>query len=249
MHNLNSTEIRIAIVIPSYREDTALPTLLRQLSKKLTIEDAIIIVDDSPAPESAIIERKCKEATESSGAQFHFISCGIKSGRGHAIRRGMIFAMNCFEHLEFIIECDADGSHTVTDIIRLRDSKIQAHLLIGSRYLAGSQIIGWPISRRVFSLLLNKMIPKLLSINITDITNGLRRYSTIATSNILDVPQENIGFIYLTEQAIILNEAKLNYAEVPVTFINRTEGKSTVTILEIFRSMQGIHKLIKKSRR
>ena len=246
MQNLESEEVQIAVIIPSYREFDALPTLLKELGKKLRVQDAIIVVDDSPQKESLIIEKNCRNALENSSAKFLFVGSGMKSGRGHAIRRGLLIARDRFKNLKYAIECDADGSHRVQDIIKMRDYKYSVDLLIGSRYLSESKIQGWPISRRVFSRLLNKLIPVLLLINVTDLTNGLRRYSIAAITKILETPQVNPGFIYLSEQALIVHKSKLSISEIPITFINRVEGESTVTLREIILSLKGVQKLIKK---
>lgn len=246
---VDSNSIRTAIIIPSYREMHALPTLLKELSKKLRLEDAVIVVDDSPKDESRIIEKKCYESFGQSASQLTFVNRGIKSGRGSAVRRGMLIAYEKYKNLNYVIECDADGSHRVPDIIKLRDSVLSVDLLIGSRYLPGSKIQGWPLSRRLFSFLLNFLIPKMLSIKISDITNGLRRYSITAISRLLASPQENSGFIYLSEQALILEKSKSRIEEIPITFINRLEGESTVTIHEIINSIQGIRKIISMNRR
>jgi dolichol-phosphate mannosyltransferase len=78
---------------------------------------------------------------------------------------------------------------------------------------------------------------------VSDITNGLRRYSSVAIDRILATKQENSGFIYLSEQAIIVKNANLTIAEIPIVFVDRTLGKSTVTWREISSSLLGVAKL------
>jgi dolichol-phosphate mannosyltransferase len=156
----------------------------------------------------------------------------------------MKMALELYPRVKFIIECDADGSHRVEDILKLMQSENTADLIIGSRYLDESQIIGWPVSRRIFSFCLNILIPKLVHVPVQDITNGLRRYTTDTTRKILENPQRNLGFIYLSEQAIIVERSGLSISEIPITFIDRTLGKSTVTWREIYGSIVGITQLI-----
>lgn len=247
MFTIESDRIRVAIIIPSYRETFALPTLLKELGSKLRVEDAVIVVDDSPFSESRIIEKKCMDSLGNSRTKLIFINCGTKTGRGNAVRRGMLIACDQFKNLEYVIECDADGSHRVPDIVKLRDSEQPVDLLIGSRYLPNSQIWGWPLSRRVFSFLLNFLIPRILSIDIKDITNGLRRYSSAAVKKILASPQENSGFIYLSEQALILKKSNSSITEIPIIFTNRIQGDSTVTIHEIIQSVRGIKRIISEN--
>jgi dolichol-phosphate mannosyltransferase len=163
-----------------------------------------------------------------------------KLGRGSAVRRGMQYCRKHFSNLQYFIECDADGSHQVLDIVKLRDNQSKVDLIIGSRYLPQSQIIGWSIQRRVFSRLLNFTIPQVLRIPVRDITNGLRRYSPQSIDYILKVKQLNTGFTYLSEQILIVHTKGLSILELPIIFIDRVSGKSTVTYKEIFNSIKGI---------
>jgi dolichol-phosphate mannosyltransferase len=113
-------------------------------------------------------------------------------------------------------------------------------VVIGSRYLPQSQIIGWPISRIFFSKVINFIIPKLLSLEITDVTNGLRRYSKNAIALLLEHPQYNTGFIYLTEQLLHINNSHISIEEIPIVFRNRSLGKSSVTFKEVLASILGL---------
>jgi dolichol-phosphate mannosyltransferase len=237
-------DITTVVIIPSYNETLALPQLLRDLKPGLSTNDALIVMDDSPKEVSALIYQRCQEVVGDSDFQFMFQTSDGKSGRGAAIRRGMVIALAEFPNAKKFIECDADGSHRPMDIMNIKTSSSDADLLVGSRYLSASKIEGWPVSRRVFSWLLNRIIPKIMQIELHDITNGLRRYSRAATEKIVSQPQLNSGFIYLSEQAIYINRAGMKIDEVPTVFINRTLGMSTVTWREIDSSLRGILKLI-----
>jgi len=239
-----SVQITSAIVIPSYKETLALPLLLSELKSGLTKKDVVIVVDDSPVDIALLVHQSCLRSLDGAECEFRFIPSGEKKGRGGAVRRGMQIAINEYPNCQSIIECDADGSHRVEDILKVKNSMVQNDLLIGSRYLPDSAIIGWPLSRRVFSLILNKLIPMLVRIPIKDITNGLRKYSMASIQAILEHPQQNYGFIYLSEQAIIVRNYGLSISEVPITFVDRSLGTSTVTTHEILQSIKGVVKLI-----
>ena len=238
--------MRCAIIIPSYKEFLALPHLLEQLSPELNVSDAVIICDDTKESEKHLIIQACQEALRNSKSCLIFSMATTKSGRGGAVRRGMQLAKSKYKNLEIIIECDADGSHRPIDIMKLKNHPSHADLLIGSRYLPTSRIVGWPISRKLFSWVLNMTIPRFLKIPLTDITNGLRRYSLPAIQAVLAAPAQNTGFIYLSEQAILITDKNLTTEEIPTEFINRQEGKSTVGWKEVVGSLIGIFKLLLK---
>jgi dolichol-phosphate mannosyltransferase len=233
-------EITHAIIIPSYNEQEALPSLLKKLVLGLSAKDSIIVVDDSETTVSQRINELCLEILDSASCHFSFVATGSKGGRGAAVRKGMIFADNTFPNLQFVLECDADESHRAEDILKILRLTSNSDLVIGSRYMKESAIRGWPISRRIFSFFLNVTIPRIVGIKITDITNGLRRYSRSAYKTVICTTPINAGFIYLTEQAVLVSDANLSISEVPITFENRVLGQSTVTSKEILDSLKGI---------
>jgi dolichol-phosphate mannosyltransferase len=238
LEQLNS--IKFVIAIPSYNEVASLPILIKRLSLFLRSEDAVLILDDSSIDNKVEIQSLTREVFIGSKGILLFSNSDEKLGRGSAVRRGMQFCKKHFPNLQYFIECDADGSHQVSDVIKLRDHQSKIDLVIGSRYLSKSQIIGWPMQRRIFSRLLNFIIPKMLRVPVRDITNGLRRYSPQAIDYILKVKQLNTGFTYLSEQIFIVHTKGLSIFELPIIFIDRVSGKSTVTYKEVFNSIKGI---------
>lgn len=244
-----NNQVSTVFIIPSYNETLALPELLRELTTGLTDRDAVIIMDDSSPKIFEEIKQLCMESTKDSKFLLMFDNSGSKTGRGAAVRRGMAIALSEFSIVERIIECDADGSHRSEDILMIKNSASTSDLLVGSRYLNSSKIVGWPLSRRIFSWILNQSLPRLTQVNLHDITNGLRRYSKNAVIKVLSEKQKNKGFIYLSEQAILISRAGMVLSEEPITFIDRTLGKSTVTRREILDSFYGIINLVLANRK
>ena len=244
-----NAQVSTVIIIPSYNETLALPELLRELKLGLMKQDAVIVVDDSPPETSLEIKRLCLESIDDCEFDFRFDQSGGKSGRGAAVRRGMVLAISEFPNLEKVLECDADGSHRPVDILQIKNSLSSADLLVGSRYLSSSKIVGWPVTRRAFSWFLNRSIPRATGVNLQDITNGLRRYSKAAVGKVLSEKQTNKGFIYLSEQAILISRAGMAISEEPIIFVDRTLGRSTVTWREISTSLYGIFQLVIANRK
>lgn len=238
LEQLNS--IKCVIAIPSYNEVTSLPILIKELSLVLNSEDAVLILDDSPLDNQEKIKSLVTKSFIDCNGMLLFLNSDKKHGRGSAVRRGMQLSRKNFPNIKYFIECDADGSHQVLDIIKLRDHGSKTDLLIGSRYLKESQIIGWSLQRKIFSRLLNFIIPRLLQIPVKDITNGLRRYSPRTIDCILKINPINNGFTYLSEQLLIAHSKGLSILELPIVFIDRVSGKSTVTYKEIIYSIKGI---------
>jgi dolichol-phosphate mannosyltransferase len=239
---------RIALVIPSYNESEALAVFLRELLPLLPEDAAIVIADDSNPEISTIIQGQVEAVNMDKHRQIFFDCADVKTGRGAAVKRGMKIAVGKFPNLEFVIECDADGSHTPKDVLSVIQHAAKCDLVIGSRYLSQSKISNWPLLRKVFSRILNFAIPRILKIPVKDITNGLRRYSIEASKLLISIESMNLGFVYLSEQASIIKKAELSICETPIHFINRTLGESTVTSKEVIDSIIGIRKIIQSKR-
>ncbi len=234
-----------ALIFPTYREFESLKVLLGSIVPELKESDAVVICDDTGEEFEEMISRDVSEVFRDSKCRVFFSFAKSKSGRGAAVFRGMELSTQMFPNLKFILESDSDGSHRSQDVIRILRSE-DADFRIGSRYLKESKIIGWPLSRRFFSSLLNKLIPKILDLGCTDATNGLRRYSVSCVKVLLARGITNTGFIYLSEQAVILSRAGYSITEIPITFVNRTHGESSVGLREIRDSILGILFILRK---
>ena len=226
----------LLIIIPAYNEGKNLIELL----KKIRSENenwSIIIVDDSESLETNKLIENYKEK------KIYYIKRDLKMGRGSAVRFGFEYSKK--NKFDYVLEMDADLSHNPFEIKLLLNKLISKKhdLVIGSRYLKNSKIIGWPIKRRIFSKLSNFLAKCLFGFGLTDYTNGFRVYNADAINELIKYPIENKGFMYLTETFTILKKKNFKISEQATVFINRKKGSSTLRLSEILRSLVGIIKL------
>ena len=240
---------QIALVIPTFNESESMHDLCENL-EQLKFEFPalhIIFVDDSPNGLTSFAINTQLEQRSAIKDHCTLIQRNSKLGRGSAVRDGFLSVSNDESFLYFL-ECDADGSHDlqgIRDVITtLRDNEF----VIGSRYLPQSQIVGWPFTRRLFSKIINLTLRFLFGLRTHDFTNGLRGYSRRSVTEILASNQMNTGFIYLTEQILLLNRVGINPIEIPITFIDRKKGESSVTYRELLDSAIGVFSLRLKHR-
>ena len=244
MRGQKQIEVKRIIVIPTYNETGSLESFLSALVPKCSSHTAIVICDDSgPHLNHFYISLASKLRTKD-GPEILVDFSNTKNGRGNAVLRGFKLSLINYPNSELFLECDADESHRVKDILMILDYNPNSEFVIGSRYLPQSEIVGWPTSRRVFSRMLNSLIPMSLRIKTSDATNGLRRYSRRAVEALLRSHLRTSGFIVLSEFALILKYNNIHPEDVPTTFINRHIGSSTVTYRELLNSAKGLIKLI-----
>lgn len=232
-------------IIPSYCEINSLPKFLNELAPIITLRDKIVICDDSPIEIAFKLEKICREISKKYKRELSFLHNLSKDGRGAAVLRGMKYSYNEFPEALYFVECDADGSHRPIDIINLRSEHDATSLIIGSRYLKHSKIQNWSLRRRFLSKFLNILIPKLFKLKVKDITNGLRSYSRESVALLISKCQTANGFIYLSEQLILIVGSGFSIKEVPIIFSNRISDKSTVTIKDLINSLKQVYLLLK----
>ncbi len=230
----------IAVIIPAYNESKNINKLILKINFYLN-KPNIFVVDDSPNFETAAIIKKKK-------IRINYFHRKKKSGRGSAV----IFALKKIvkkRNINTVIEMDADFSHPPKEIRRNLNFflKNNLDLLIGSRYLKKSKIINWPLSRKILSYLSNKLARLLLSIDVTDYTNGFRIYS-LKSCKIITKRCGKIGdgFIILSEILQEINNEDLKIDEIQTVFVNRSRGESTVSLKLIIMSLIGLFKLFIK---
>ena len=203
------------VVIPTYNEVESIGGILDGL-KNLDL-DVLVIDDGSPDGTADRVRMHNVEVIEREG----------KQGLGSAYRTG--FPIGIQRGYTYIIEMDADGSHQISDLKRMMEWIGSADLLIGSRWVADGGISNWSKFREYLSKSANRYANVLLSLGVKDTTSGFRIYTTelLKKMEISTIRSEGYCFqIEMTRRAITRGGS---IAEVPITFIERTHGKSKMS--------------------
>ena len=203
------------VVIPTYNEVESIGGILDGL-KNLDL-DVLVIDDGSPDGTADLVRMHNVEVIEREG----------KQGLGSAYRTG--FSIGIQRGYTYIIEMDADGSHQISDLKRMMEWIGSADLLIGSRWVADGGISNWSKFREYLSKSANRYANVLLSLGVKDTTSGFRIYTTelLKKMEISTIRSEGYCFqIEMTRRAITRGGS---IAEVPITFIERTLGKSKMS--------------------
>ena len=234
--------MKIGFILPCYNEFENIFILIKQI-KKIFSNCLIIVIDDSSTNE---IKNKITKYQK-----IKYFKRRVKSGRGSAVLFGMKKILQ-EPGIDLIVEMDTDlSSHPKElpkNIKHFKAKKLD--LLVMSRYLKKSKIINWPLKRRVFSFLSNKLAKFLLRVNVSDYTMGYRIYSKSATKHVVNnCGKIGDGFIVLSEILAELNSNNFNIADTKTVFINREKGDSTVNIKLIYESLVGIFKIYFNNRK
>ncbi len=227
-----------AIIIPTYNESQNISKLIPQVFKYQPQAYVLVADDNSPDGTGKIVKK-----LQNRYPRLLLLSRYKDKGRGAAVIDGFKYIFHKYPKVEYFMEMDADFSHDPKQIQLLINATKPQTIVVGSRYVKGSKIVNWPINRIILSHLANSYIKFLLGVPLNDFTNGLRCYSREAVKVLLHHPPQTKGFITLSETAYLLDQQGFNFVEVPITFADRTMGKSNATFGEVFRSLTAVWKL------
>jgi dolichol-phosphate mannosyltransferase len=126
---------------------------------------------------------------------------------------------------------DADFSHPPKDLVRLYKACHEdgADLAIGSRYCNGISVVNWPIGRVIMSYYASTYVRTVLGMRVYDTTAGFKCYrrKVLETIDFSNIRMKGYGF----QIEMKYNTYKLGFkiVEVPIIFVDRTEGTSKMS--------------------
>ena len=212
------------VIIPTYNEKENIEKIIRKV-RSLEGDFHVLVIDDGSPDGTASIVKSLMGEFE--GSLFILERQG-KLGLGTAYLTGFKWAL---EHgYDYITEMDADFSHNPDDLIRLIAAcKEGGDVAIGSRYCKGISVVNWPIGRVMMSYFASKYVRVVLGINVYDTTAGFVCYrrKVLETIDFDKVKMKGYGF--QIEMKYTAYKLGFKIVEVPVIFVDRTEGVSKMS--------------------
>ena len=217
---------RIAILIPTYNEATSIVELIHKLADFRNLNnfdfEVIVIDDNSPDGTAAIVDNLNIDWVS-------ILRRPNKAGLGAAYRSGFkkVLSNSIFSH---VITMDADGSHRVEDlgnmIAAIEPGKL---IVLGTRWIPGGSVVNWPKRRQYLSRAGTAYAKLALRIPLNDLTGGFRIYSVELLRSLKLDDMQATGYCYQIEMALAANLAGAKAIEVPITFVERTNGVSKMS--------------------
>ena len=203
------------VVIPTYNEVESIGRILDAL-KALPV-DVLVIDDGSPDGTADLCRALGVEVISRSG----------KMGLGSAYRSGFAIALD--RGYATVIEMDADGSHQVSDLVKMMEWIGTSELLIGSRWVDDGAIENWSKFREYLSRGANAYANALLSLGVKDATAGFRIYDAELLKRMDVATIKCVGFCFHFEMTRRARSCEATIGEIPITFVERTHGISKMS--------------------
>ena len=230
---------RKIVIIPTYNEKENIEKIIRAVFSLDGNYHILVIEDGSPDGTAQIVKRLQEEFPD----RLHMIERQGKLGLGTAYITGFKWSV---EHgYDYIFEMDADFSHNPNDLPRLYEACATggADLAIGSRYCNGISVINWPIGRVIMSYYASVYVRTVLRMKVYDTTAGFKCYkrNVLETIDLDKVKMKGYGFQIEMKYSTFKLGFKIK--EVPIIFVDRTEGTSKMSSGIFGEAFWGVMKL------
>ncbi len=213
---------RIVVIIPTYNERENLPIIVGRVRTSVPEADVLVADDNSPDGTGRIADDLA--AADRQVTVMHRLG---KEGLGAAYLAGFAWALQA--GYDVVVEMDADGSHQPEQLPRLLAALRDADLVLGSRWVPGGRTVNWPKSRQLISQGGSLYSRIMLGVPIRDITGGFRAFRAQALRR-LDLHEvASQGYCFQVDLAWRASQRGLRVVEVPITFVERTQGASKMS--------------------
>jgi dolichol-phosphate mannosyltransferase len=216
---------RTLVALATYNEIENLPGLVAEVLDVLPEADILVVDDNSPDGTG----RWCDEQARCE-PRLRCLHRPSKQGLGTATLAAARFAID--RGYDLFVTMDADWSHDPGYLSELVRATEHADVAIGSRYVEGGAIEGWPLHRRMMSRAVNRLSRLLLHLPVHDSSGAFRAYRVARLQQIGLENVEATGYAYLEEILWHLNRVDATFAEVPITFRQRRAGRSKINVRE-----------------
>ena len=211
---------RALVIIPTYNEAMNIGSLVPQVLAQDPRLEVLIVDDNSPDGTGQMAV-----ALAGREPRVHVLQREGKRGLGTAYLTGFRWALD--HGYDYLFEMDADFSHDPNHLKEFLTAIQDADLVLGSRYLGGRvTVVNWPMTRLLLSYAANIYARRVIGLSIWDLTGGFKcfRRQVLEAIDLSEVRSN--GYAFQIEMSVRAWRKKFRLKEIPITFVDRTEGQS-----------------------
>ncbi|MGH7718563.1 MAG: polyprenol monophosphomannose synthase [Gemmatimonadaceae bacterium] len=214
---------RALVIVPTYNERHNIARLIESILARDERLETLVVDDGSPDGTGAIVDELA-----ASDPRIHVIHRERKLGLGTAYLAGFRWALE--RRYDFVFEMDADFSHDPAHIPQFLEEIEYADLVLGSRYRNGRvTVVNWPVARLLLSYAANVYARIVTGLRLYDSTGGFKCFRRQVLEAIdLDAVRSN-GYAFQIEMSFRAWRRDFRIVEIPIVFVDRTEGESKMS--------------------
>jgi dolichol-phosphate mannosyltransferase len=196
------------------------PSLVPQILGQDSRLEVLVVDDNSPDGTGRLADDLAR-----SNPRVHVLHREGKLGLGTAYIAGFRWALE--QGFDYVFEMDADFSHDPAHLKEFLRAVESADLVLGSRYLGGKvTVVNWPIGRLMLSYWANVYARTITGLRIWDLTGGFKCFRRKVLEAIDLTQVRSNGYAFQIEMSVRAWRKGFKLAEVPIVFVDRTEGQS-----------------------
>ncbi len=230
-----SSPTDVVVVLPTYNERQSLEKVVVGVRR---LGHNILIVDDASPDGTGDLADSLAAGDDGVRVLHRPRKLGLGSAYQDAFRLGLADGSALF------VEMDADGSHLPGNLDAIvAAARSSGGLAIGSRYIDGGEVIGWPFHRWLLSWAANVYCRLLLGLPTHDCTSGYRCYTRELLLSIELDQVVSQGYSFQIEMVYRARRLGYRVVETPIRFEDRIAGASKVSRGEVRRALWTVLRL------
>jgi dolichol-phosphate mannosyltransferase len=246
----NSKVVTFSVVIPTYNESENILRLITEIEKNLPTShftEIIIVDDNSPDGTGKLVENYIEKQeintktnvssnSNSNNCRVKIVHRTVKNGLIPAILDGVkqSSGMN-------ILIMDADFSHPPEVVPKIMHELAlnPNSIVIGSRFIEGGKVVGWPQRRKILSKGASTLAR--LGLNVKRVKDPMSGFFALPRELLQNISIDTKGYKILLE--ILVKNKEIPIKEIPYTFTDRQSGKSKMNYNVIMNYAEAIWQL------
>jgi dolichol-phosphate mannosyltransferase len=230
-----SPPTEVLVVLPTYNERQNLEKVVAGVRR---LGHDVLIVDDASPDRTDELADRLAASDDGVRVLHRPRKLGLGSAYEDAFRIGLANGWALF------VEMDADGSHLPGNLEAIVSAARNCGgLAIGSRYIEGGKVVGWPFHRWLLSWAANVYCRLLLGLPTHDCTSGYRCYTRDLLEHIELDDVVSQGYSFQIEMVYRTRRLGYRVVETPIRFEDRVAGASKVSRGEVRRALWTVLRL------
>jgi dolichol-phosphate mannosyltransferase len=218
--------MKLSVVIPAHNEEGSVEGTVAGIARVLEreqIDHEILVVDDASTDRTAALISRVAEANP----RVRCIRSPYRNGFGFAVRAGL--AQYTGDAVAIVM---ADGSDSPEDLLAYHRLLLAGFdCAFGSRFIHGGRVHGYPWAKRVLNRIVNTAIRILFGHGYNDTTNAFKAYRREVIDSVQPLISHHFNLtVELPLKAVVRGHS---YAIVPISWSNRTSGRSKLRMQEM----------------
>lgn len=224
---------RLVVTLCTYNERENIAKLVPQVLLALPWAHVLVVDDSSPDGTADVVRQMGM-----TDPRVKLLLRTTKEGLGAATLAGFQWAID--HDYDFVLNMDADFSHHPRYLPSICACMEIADVGIGSRYVPGGGITGWPFTRHLMSQGINWYSHILLGIKARDCSGAFRCYRVSKLREIDFRKIRSRGYSFQEEFLYRCARVGCRIVEAPIVFEDRIVGQSKINVPEIVRSLRDL---------